>query len=443
MPASTQTQSAVADPEVAVSAGRDSRPTRRRSRAQVDSPLAWLMVLATFLASGVTLGIAYSFGAFFAEMADEFGSTRGATAVIFGITTFSFFWLSLITGPATDRWGPRPVIATGALCLCVGLLATSQVNSLMLGYVTYGAGVGIAAACGYIPMIAMVGGWFEEQRATAIGLAAAGIGVGTLVVSPLSAELIERIGWRDTYVVLGVMGPVLLLWSTALIDRPPGHAGPQPVQFRRAIGSPAFRRLWLSALCSGLALFVPFVFVGQYAKERGVGPVASSILVGVLGGASVLARIGFGTAVARFGSMLLYRSCFLLLSAGFVLWLMAGDSFAMLVAFVLLLGIGYGGFVALSTIVMAERMGVVGLGSILGLFYTSQGLGGLIGPPTAGWIIDRTGGYRTVILVCCGLTFAAWALHTGMRAHTNGSAVHTTGSTPVVRIPPAKQGDDS
>ncbi|MGB5758782.1 MAG: MFS transporter, partial [Acidimicrobiales bacterium] len=114
----------------------------------IDSRQAWLIVVATFLSSFVSLGIAYSFGAFFADMADEFDTTRGETAVVFGITTFAFFWLSLITGRAADLWGPRPVLATGAVALLVGLLATSRVDSLALGYVTYGAGVGIAAACG-------------------------------------------------------------------------------------------------------------------------------------------------------------------------------------------------------------------------------------------------------------------------------------------------------
>jgi len=91
--------------------------------------------------------------------------------------------------------------------------------------------------------------------------------------------------------------------------------------------------------------------------------------------------------------MRLYRSCFVLSSASFLIWLVAGESYAMLIAFVLVLGVGYGGFVALSTIVVAERMGTEGLGSSLGLFYTSQGLGGLIGPPVAGLLIDAYG-YR-------------------------------------------------
>ncbi len=380
----------------------------------IDSPRAWLTVIATFFSSFVTLGIAYSFGAFFTSMAEEFGSTRGATAVIFGITTFSFFWLSIATGRAADRFGPRPVLLVGAASLFIGLIATSRVQSLGVGYVTYGAGVGLAAACGYIPMVATVGGWFREKRAAAVGLAVAGIGAGTMVTSPLSASLINRYGWRDTYVILAVVGTGVLLLCTFLIDRPPGQTGPQPARFRDAFASPVFRRLHLSAFASGLALFVPFVFVGQYAKDRGVDSVAAAVLVGALGGASIVARVGFGGLVRRFGSMPLYRLSFALLSVSFLLWLVAGDAYGMLLAFVVVLGIGYGGFVALSTIVIAERMGVVGLGSLLGLFYTAQGLGGLIGPPTAGWIIDRTDSYRVVILLCCALEALALVLLTGL-----------------------------
>ncbi|MCP5027089.1 MAG: MFS transporter [Actinomycetia bacterium] len=389
--------------------------------AQVDSRRAWLAVAATFLSSFVTLGVAYSFGAFFESMAEEFHSTRGATAVIFGITTFAFFWLSMATGRASDIWGPRPVMLVGAASLLIGLLATSRVSSLRVGYLTYGAGVGLAAACGYIPMIAVVGGWFQRHRASAVGLAVAGIGAGTLVMSPLSAALINRYGWRDTYVILAVVGAVVLLVCTFMIDRPPGQPGPQPARFGAAARSSVFRRLHVSALCSGLALFVPFVFVGQYAKDRGVGSVAAAVLVGALGGASILARIGFGSLVRRFGSMVLYRLCFVLVSASFLVWLVAGSSYAVLLLFVLVLGVGYGGFVALSTIVLAERMGVVGLGSVLGLFYTSQGLGGLIGPPTAGWLIDRSGGYQLTIVLCCALAAAARLLLVGLPVAADGS----------------------
>jgi MFS family permease len=393
---------------------------REPTRHQRDSPRAWLTVVAAFFSSAVTLGTAYSFGAFFESMSEEFGADRGATAVIFGITTFTFFWLSIITGRALDRWGPRPILVVGAVALFVGLLATSRVDSLTAGYVTYGAGVGIAAACGYVPMVALVGGWFEHKRAVAVGLAVAGIGVGTLVLSPLAAALIDRHGWRDTYVAYAVGGALVLLLCVPLVDRPPGRAGPQPSRFGDALASPVFRRLHLSAFALGLSLFVPFVFIGQYAKDRDVDSVAAAVLVGVLGGSSVLARIGFGSLVRRFGSFRLYRGCFALHAVSFLAWAVAGSSYALMVVFVLVLGIGYGGFVALGPIVISDHLGVTGLGSILGIFYTAPGLGGLIGPPSAGWLIDHTDSYTATILVAFALGVVAFALLHTLPIGTDG-----------------------
>lgn len=356
-------------------------------------------------------------------MAEEFDAAKGATAVIFGVTTFLFFSLSIITGRMSDRFGPRVVLAVGAVALAVGLLATSRVQSLGAGYVTYGIGVGIAAACGYVPMVAVVGGWFWHHRAVAVGLAVAGIGVGTSVMSPLSAALIDRYGWRDTYVFLAVAGGVVMLACIPLVDRPPGDGTPQPSRFADAFASPVFRRVALSAAMLGLALFVPFVFVGQYAKDRGVGAVQAAVLVGVLGASSVVSRVGFGSLVRRFGAFRLYRACIAIAASSFLVWLVAGASYPALIAFVLVLGVGYGGFVALSPLVIADRMGVAGLGSILGLMYTAPGVGALIGAPFAGWLIDTTGGYRWSIVGCFVWASLAVALLSGLPVDERGSLV--------------------
>jgi predicted MFS family arabinose efflux permease len=269
-------------------------------------------------------------------------------------------------------------------------------------------------------MVAMVGGWFVHHRAVAVGLAVAGIGVGTMVMSPLSAALIDEYGWRDTYVMFAFGGTAVLLLCLPLAARPPGDGSPQPSRFADALRSPVFRRIHVSAFALGLALFVPFVFVGQYAKDRGIGSVRAAVLVGVLGGASVLSRVGFGSLVRRFGSFRLYRTCFAIHGLSFVVWLVAGNSYVLLLLFVLVLGVGYGGFVALGPIVIADRMGVAGLGSILGLLYTAPGLGALIGAPSAGWIIDRTETYRWAIVACLAACTASIGLLSGLPVGPDG-----------------------
>jgi len=396
-------------------------PNLIRQTPGVDSGRAWLVVVGTFLSAAVTLGTVYSFGSFFDAMAADFNSSKGQTAVVFGVTTFAFFWLSLLTGRLADRFGPRPVMLAGAASLLIGLMATSMVNSITVGYVTYGAGAGFAGACGYIPMVATVGGWFDRHRPTAVGIATAGIGVGTLVMNPLATRLLESYSWRTTFRIIGVTGTLILIGCALLVAPIPGSVTRTPSRVREALRSGVFRRLWLAALFSGLALFVPFVFIVPHAKEHGVSPSTAAWLVGLLGGSSVISRIGFGALTKRFGAFRLFRLGLIFYPAGYLVWLVSGSSYVLLVLFVVVFGTGYGSFVAVSPLVLADRFGVVGLGSLMGLLYTTQGLGGLLGPPIAGRIIDSTDSYQGPM----ALGFASSVISVGLlftiRANKAGS----------------------
>jgi MFS family permease len=91
-----------------------------------------------------------------------------------------------------------------------GLIATSRIHHLWIGYLTYGIGVGIGVAFTYIPMLAVVGGWFNRHRTSALGIAVSGIGAGTLIVAPSAAALIARVGWRESYVIMGIAAAILI-----------------------------------------------------------------------------------------------------------------------------------------------------------------------------------------------------------------------------------------
>jgi MFS family permease len=108
--------------------------------------------------------------------------------------------------------------------------------------------------------------------------------------------------------------------------------------------------------------------------------------------------------------------------------LAAGASVAMLVVFAIVMGVGYGGFIALAPAVIASLYGTRDLGAILGALYTAAAIGGLIGPPLAGEVIDRVS-YAAAIVVAMVLTAAATAvLLTLSPTHVSGA----TTSAPVV-----------
>lgn len=357
------------------------------------------VVASAFVAMGVVFGAAYSFGAFFDAIAAELGAGSAQTATVFSIMTFSFLALGAVTGRLADRFGARPLVLAAAVALGVGLWATAQVQSIVVGYLTFGFGAGLAAACGYIPPIAAVGRKATERQAIALGIAISGIGVGTLVATPMAAWLIGEFGWRRAYEVLAVTGAVLLLGAAIGIGpkvaAPASTATGPPSSLVR---DPAVRLLAISGICFTLALFVPFVFVPPLAVAEGIDPVAASFLVGLLGGGSVLARLGSGPAIERIGSLRTYRACFVLHALAYPIWWLAGDSYPLLVVFVVVLGVAYGGFVAVSASVVADGFGAARLGAVLGLIYAGAAVGSLFGPPLAGAVLDRTGALGVVVI---------------------------------------------
>lgn len=369
---------------------------------------AWGVVAAAFVSMFTVFGVVYSFGVFFEPMAREFGTGRGLTSVIFAVTAFLFFVLGAVTGRAADRLGPRPVVLVGAVATGAGLILTAGVPSIWLGYLTYGLGVGLGTACGYVPMVAAIGGWFERRRALAIGIAVSGIGVGTLAVPPVAALLVGPLGWRRTYLVFGA-ATLLLLSACGLAARRPPAGSKSSLHLGRAVRTREFAWLYCSGLLSSFALFLAFVHIVPYAIKLGTAPVAAAGLISVVGIGSAAGRLGLGAAAERLGAVRMFQLSVGILIASYALWYLA-PGYPALAGFALVLGLGYGGWVALSPSVMADLFGAEGLGGSLGALYTSAGIGALLGPPFAGFLVDATNSYRPAILTALGLAIAAGVL---------------------------------
>lgn len=356
-----------------------------------------------------TFGVAYSFGAFFESMSEEFGAGSGATSLFFSFTVSLSFLFGLFTGRWADRVGPRKVLLAGAASLVVGLLATAAAPNIWSGYLTYGVGVGFAMACGYVPMVATVGGWFKRRRASALGVAVAGIGLGTLVGSPLAAWLIDQTSWRSTYVIFAVGGGTMMLVAASVAGvGPAAVSAAKPRSLLALLGDFRFAMLYVSIIFTSFALFVPFVFLGSYATDQNISSVKAAALVGVIGGASVVGRLGLGGLGDRLNAAVIYEASFVLMALSHFIWYWAGGSYGALLTYAILFGIGYGGFIALSPAVVADVFGMEGLGGVIGTMYTAAAIGSLGGPPLAGVLIDRWN-YSTAIVFAIAMSMASVA----------------------------------
>lgn len=373
----------------------------------IDTPLAWRMAGVAFATGFIVFGVVYSFSVFLEPLMAEFGASRSATAALYAIASSAFYFLGPATGSVSDRLGPQALTGLGALLMGGGLAATAFVTDLSVAYVTYGLGVGVGAACAYIPTFAVLGGWFDRWRTRALSIAAAGTGVGMLVLPPLCAVIIENHGWRAAaFALAGISGTTLAICAVLVRSAP--QTGPGPSEpLGHTVRSPAFLQIYASWVFGTIALFVPLIFLPAFAVARGADPVAASWLISIIGGASVLGRLVIGY-VGGASTLLLYKGSILAMAASYLLWFLLPD-FGWLIVFAGLLGIAYGVRIALVAPVLIELFGARHLGGLLGTFFTATGIAGLVAPAAATlaiahWSTDTAG--VAVAIVLGALAFA-------------------------------------
>jgi MFS family permease len=383
--------------------------------ASLDSRRGWAVVAAGAVASGTAFGTVYTFGAFFDAMAEDLDAGRGSTALVFGVTLLLFFGFGAVSGPLADRYGPRRLVIGGAVLVSTGLALTSRVDAVAAGYLTYGVGVGLGGGMIITPLYAAAGGWFVRRRALAVGVVATGNGLGTLVLVPLAERLIADHGWRSAYLVLAAVDLALLTVAGAVVARPPIPPAPPALARMRAVaGVAAFRRLFVTGMLFSISLFIAFGFVVDFATAEGVSSSRAALLVGIIGAASVVGRLGLTALSGRVPAVRLLQGCLAAQPLAFAVWLVAGGTYPLLVCFALLLGVAYGGFVALGPEAAAVLFGVVGLGGVMGLMFLGAGLGGLVGPPLAGWLADASAGSTVPIALALGVAVVAFVLSLGI-----------------------------
>ena len=371
----------------------------------IDSTRGWVVVGAAAVGAGTAFGTVYSFGAFFDAMAEDLGAGRGPTALVFGVTLLAFFGTGVITAPIADRVGPRPLVLAGGVLMPLGLWLTSRADSIAVGYVTYGLGVGVGGSLVIAPLYTAGAGWIARRRAFALGVMAAGNGLGTLILVPVAENLIESHGWRGAYLRLAIAVAIIVNTCALVVARPPIPPAPPAVAWMRTVaGTTEFRRLFGATFLFSIALYIAFGFVVDFATDDGVSSSRAAFLVGLIGASSIIGRLALTTLSGRVPAIRLFQGCLAVQPVAFLVWLLAGGSYPWLVVFALMLGVGYGGFVALGPEVALGYFGGTGLGGVMGLMFLAFGLGGLIGPPFAGWLADASDGSTvpiTFAIVAC------------------------------------------
>ena len=379
----------------------------------------YIVVLAAICIMIVIWGAYRTFGIFFKPVLSEFGWTRAMTSGAFSLCAILNGFLTISMGKLTDKFGPRIVMVACGFFLGLGYLLMSQISTIWQLYLFYGVIIAIGMGGSFTPLVSTVARWFVKRRGMMTGIVASGVGLGTMIMSPVASRLISGCGWRTSYIIIGIIALVLIILAAQFLRRDPGQMGQLPYgengvkenslnlessgfSLQQAVHT---RQLWMLGaifFCFLFGLETIMVHIVPHATELAISATTAANILAVIGGLNIAGMIIMGSAGDRIGNRLTIIICFILMSIALV-WLVVIKEVWMLYLFAAILGFASGGISVLISPIVAELFGLSSHGVILGSIMFIGTIGGATGPILAGHIFDIIGSYHTAFIVCAAV----------------------------------------
>ena len=399
----------------------------------------WWIVLATNIICLLGFGTwLYSFGVFFKPMMTEFGWTRAMTSGAASLRSIEGGVAAPVVGWAVDRYGSRKLIIIGGIISGAAFCLLPLVNSLWSFYLIYGVilSIGMSAML-YLPAFTVIAKWFDRKLSRAMAVLAVGAGLGGLICSPTAALLINHIGWRFAFLVMGITIWVVVIPLSFVVREDPAEMGlrpdglppdePEPEEssheslsensaselfspddytLKQALASPVFWILSATFFLQSLTHSVIFVHTVPALTDFGISLEKAGFAIGLLTSVSVVGRLSFGYLGDFIEKRYLFTVAYSLMALG-VLALVKAQDMPMVYLFIALFGVGFGGTVPLMPAIRAEYFGRTAFGKIQGAMSPVTMVAGGVGPIMAGYLFDVNGSYTISFSLTVAFSFMA------------------------------------
>jgi MFS family permease len=375
-------------------------------------------VCGLFVCNGPVLG--FTFGVFLKPIMADTGWQRSSVSFALSVGGIFSAVAVPVLGRMMDRWSIRRVALPGIVvyAICTSLLGLSPsifwVFTLMFALAEMTSA--IQTPLGYAKAIAA---WFDRRRGLALGIAMSGVGLGGFVIPQLANLLIERVGWRGTYVCLAALTlaiafPVVALW---IREPRPGEgelhatvptAGLPGFTSREAAALPRFWLMAATFFLVAVAINGTVAHVVPLLTDRGIPATEAAAILGIFGLATLAGRLLAGYLVDRIFAPYIAMIFFLAPIASFAL--LASASGPLAAIGVVLMGLGLGTEIDLIAFLISRYFGQRAFGELYGYFFMIFGLGSSFGRYLGGLVFDMAGSYRPALIGAAVALIAAVVL---------------------------------
>ena len=387
--------------------------------------LAALVLALCFACNMLGRGTGDTFIVFLLPLSESFSWTRAQVSSVYSIYLVVTGLFAPLTGMLLDRWGPRFVYPAGLALLGTGCLLAGHLTQLWQFQACIGIlnGMGVSML-GMVPASMLISRWFRDRMSTAMGIAYAGFGTGTLVIVPLAQYLIGLHGWRETYRLMGLgilaLLPLLLAAPWRRLAAGPAQAPrrkaeaaeeTRPWRVRSAMKTRAYWQLVQVFSFTALAMYAMLAQIVAYLVQIGLQPLQAATAFGAAGLLSVVGMMASGWSSDRFGFRATATASFASTFVGiaFLLLLSFRPAAWLVVPFVLFFGISQGARGPIVTSITARLFRGPSFATINGTIFACMSIGGALGSWLSGVLFDATGGYRAsfVFAMVCVAVAAA------------------------------------
>jgi MFS family permease len=382
------------------------RSSSSLDRHQIARPLALILVCGCLIGT-IGFGARAGLGLFLTPMSSAYGWGRDVFALALAIQMLLWGAAQPFAGALADRFGPAPVLSTGALLYASGLALMAYATTPAMMHLSAGVVIGFGlAGASFTIVIGAFGKLMPPHwRTTAFGAGTAAGSFGQFLFSPLSVALMDRFGWQHTLVIFA--GVVLLIMPLSLalaVPRGPGvsaAAGTAPRQsvaqaLSEAFGHTSYVLLVLGFFTCGFQIFFVAVHLPAYIVDRGLPAEIGGWTLAVIGLFNIIGSIGAGWLSGFLPKRYILSFIYFARSLAILVYIMLPPDPIATLVFGAVLGLLWLSTVPPTSGLVALMFGTRWLAMLFGFAFFSHQVGGFLGVWLGGLLFERTGSYDMV-----------------------------------------------
>lgn len=391
--------------------------------------IRWVYMIVGVI-SMLFAGVLYAWSILKSPLATEFGWGASQLALNFTFAMTFFCIGGLLGAQISKRFGHRVAIFSAGVLACLGFVLTALLNnsSIIVLYLTYGVLAGVGIGISYNVVIATVSAWFPDKKGLCSGCLMMGFGASALLLGNLADTMFKSaIGWRSTYIILGIAILVVLALAGFILKKPGVNVDlPKPKQTKNSnegttaleftskqmLCRPSF---WMAFICISFLAAVGSSVI-SFAKDLAISVNAPETLavslVGILSVCNGVGRILTGAVFDFIGcrKTMILANVLTILASSVTLLAVSINSLALCIIGVCLTGISYGACPTITAAFTSSNYGMKHFSNNMAFMTFTVMIGSFIAT-ASNTVLEISGGYTATFIMLLALTFIALILN--------------------------------